>query len=172
MDRNIFYQNVDLFKSQGVVDDLVDNLAFTLGLGREDLNIVCSHSADGRAFPILADDYKVAAAKGLISGPVDLILRGGDVVHCSLPPDGVSAFTSGKLGVDPGLDYILSRSCSPTFLQSRKWTFMRQSGCWLLRKRSTVPLHRLRQLLMKPRPLLELLRHRNMQATVLLDPAS
>ncbi|KAK0754401.1 Spo11/DNA topoisomerase VI subunit A [Schizothecium vesticola] len=68
--RNIFYQNVDLFKSQGVVDDLVDNLAYTLGLGREDLNIV-------------------AAAKGLISGPVDLILRGGDVVHCNLPPGGI-----------------------------------------------------------------------------------
>jgi meiotic recombination protein SPO11 len=40
VDRNIFYQNVELFKSQGVVDDLVDNLAYTLGLGREDLNIV------------------------------------------------------------------------------------------------------------------------------------
>ena len=43
-DRNIFYQNVDLFKSQGVVDDLVDNLAYTLDLGREDLNIVCTFS--------------------------------------------------------------------------------------------------------------------------------
>ncbi|KAK1835739.1 meiotic recombination protein rec12 [Podospora conica] len=68
--RNIFYQNVDLFKSQGVVDAMVDNLAYTLGLGREDLNIV-------------------AAAKGLISGPVDMILRGGDVVHCNHPRDGI-----------------------------------------------------------------------------------
>jgi len=38
--RNIYYQNPDLFKSQSVVDDMVDNLAFTLGVGREDLNIV------------------------------------------------------------------------------------------------------------------------------------
>jgi meiotic recombination protein SPO11 len=38
--RNIYYQNPDLFKSQSAVDDMVDNLAFTLGVGREDLNIV------------------------------------------------------------------------------------------------------------------------------------
>ena len=39
-DRNIYYQNMELFRSQSVVDDMVDNLAFTLGLGRDDLNIV------------------------------------------------------------------------------------------------------------------------------------
>ena len=38
--RNIYYQNTDLFKSQSIVDDLVDNIAFTLGIGREELNIV------------------------------------------------------------------------------------------------------------------------------------
>jgi len=38
--RNIYYQNTDLFKSQSLVDDLVDNIAFTLGIGREQLNIV------------------------------------------------------------------------------------------------------------------------------------
>ncbi|KAJ4306620.1 endodeoxyribonuclease [Collariella sp. IMI 366227] len=54
--RNIYYQNPDLFRSQNVVDDMVDNLAFTLGLGREDLNIV-------------------AAAKGLISGPAKATFR-------------------------------------------------------------------------------------------------
>lgn len=45
--RNVYYQNPQLFKSQAVVDDMVDNLAFTLGVGREDLNIVsqaCSHN--------------------------------------------------------------------------------------------------------------------------------
>jgi hypothetical protein len=40
LSRNIYYQNPDLFKSQSAVDDMVDNLAFTLGVGREDLNIV------------------------------------------------------------------------------------------------------------------------------------
>ena len=38
--RNIFYRHPDLFKRQEVVDDLVDDLAFTLGLGRDALNIV------------------------------------------------------------------------------------------------------------------------------------
>ncbi|KAL2132113.1 hypothetical protein VTI74DRAFT_4202 [Chaetomium olivicolor] len=63
--RNIYYQNPDLFRSQGVVDDMVDNLAFTLGIGREDLNIV-------------------AAAKGLISGPMDLMLRDGSIHSCDI----------------------------------------------------------------------------------------
>ncbi|KAK4224273.1 meiotic recombination protein rec12 [Podospora fimiseda] len=67
--RNIYYQDPDLFKSQAVVDALVDNLAFTLGVGRGDLNIV-------------------AAAKGLISGPVELIMRDGSVHNCGLSGDG------------------------------------------------------------------------------------
>ncbi|KAL2269687.1 hypothetical protein VTJ83DRAFT_1871 [Remersonia thermophila] len=66
--RNIFYQNPDLFKSQSVVDDMVDNLAYTLGIGREDLNIV-------------------AAAKGLVCGPFDLVLRGGSIKPCDTPGD-------------------------------------------------------------------------------------
>ncbi|KAK4122232.1 DNA topoisomerase IV, alpha subunit [Parathielavia appendiculata] len=66
--RNIYYQNPDLFKSQSVVDDMVDNLALSLGVGREDLNIV-------------------AAAKGLISGPIDLILRDGSSHSCDIPGD-------------------------------------------------------------------------------------
>ena len=40
MSRNIYYQNPGLFRSQSAVDDMVDNLAFTLGIGREDLSIV------------------------------------------------------------------------------------------------------------------------------------
>ncbi|KAK3901430.1 Spo11/DNA topoisomerase VI subunit A [Staphylotrichum tortipilum] len=66
--RNLFYQNPDLFKTQSTVDDMVDNLAFTLGVGREDLNIV-------------------AAAKGLIFGPIDLVLRDGSVHSCDAPGD-------------------------------------------------------------------------------------
>lgn len=38
--RNIYYQNPDLFKSQSNVDELVDDLAFTLGVGRNALHIV------------------------------------------------------------------------------------------------------------------------------------
>ncbi|KAK0666403.1 putative meiosis-specific topoisomerase [Cercophora samala] len=63
--RNIYYQNPDLFGSQTAVDTMVDNLAFTLGLGRGDLNIV-------------------ATAKGLISGPIMLINHDGSVLDCGL----------------------------------------------------------------------------------------
>ncbi|KAK0739432.1 Spo11/DNA topoisomerase VI subunit A [Apiosordaria backusii] len=66
--RNIYYQNPDLFGSQAAVDIMVDNLAFTLGLGRGDLNIV-------------------AAAKGLVSGPIVLVNRDGSVVDCGLSHD-------------------------------------------------------------------------------------
>jgi meiotic recombination protein SPO11 len=38
--RNIYYQNTELFREQRVVDALVDDLAFTLGIGRNALNIV------------------------------------------------------------------------------------------------------------------------------------
>lgn len=38
--RNIYYQDPDLFKSQSHVDELVDDLAFTLGVGRNALHIV------------------------------------------------------------------------------------------------------------------------------------
>lgn len=37
---NIFYQHQDLFDKQRVVDELVDDLALTLGVNRDDLNIV------------------------------------------------------------------------------------------------------------------------------------
>ncbi|KAK4656813.1 endodeoxyribonuclease [Podospora pseudocomata] len=63
--RNIYYQSPDLFGSQAAVDVMVDNLAFTLGVGRGDLNIV-------------------ATAKGLISGPIMLISRDGSVIDCGL----------------------------------------------------------------------------------------
>ncbi|KAK3685212.1 Spo11/DNA topoisomerase VI subunit A, partial [Podospora appendiculata] len=69
--RNIYYQNMELFGSQGVVNVMVDSLASTLGVGRWDLNIV-------------------ATAKGLISGPVELLVQGCSIIHCGLPrTDGI-----------------------------------------------------------------------------------
>ncbi|KXH45687.1 type IIB DNA topoisomerase [Colletotrichum nymphaeae SA-01] len=58
--RNIYYQDTDLFKRQSIVDNLVDDLAFTLGLGREDLGIV-------------------AASKGLVSGPIIMRSRTSEI---------------------------------------------------------------------------------------------
>jgi hypothetical protein len=39
---NIFYQNPELFESQRAVDELVDDIAYTLSVGRDTLNIVCT----------------------------------------------------------------------------------------------------------------------------------
>lgn len=43
--RNIFYDDKDLFGSQDTVNAMVDNLAHTLGIGRQDLNIVSTGGA-------------------------------------------------------------------------------------------------------------------------------
>ncbi|KAH7250162.1 Spo11/DNA topoisomerase VI subunit A [Fusarium redolens] len=63
--RHIFYQHQDLFEKQGQVDDLVDDIAFTLGISRGDLNIV-------------------AASKGVLAGPLIIRLHDGSMLNaCS-----------------------------------------------------------------------------------------
>ncbi|KAI1469872.1 DNA topoisomerase IV, alpha subunit [Daldinia caldariorum] len=67
--RNIYYQNPDLFGSQQYVDSLVDDIAFTFGVGRDALNIV-------------------AAYKGLIAGSVIITLKNHSVIDCSSDENG------------------------------------------------------------------------------------
>ncbi|KAI3316972.1 DNA topoisomerase IV, alpha subunit [Xylariaceae sp. AK1471] len=62
--RGIYYQNPDLFGSQQYIDSLVDDVAFTFGLGRDALNIV-------------------ATSKGLIAGAVDIKIDNGSIFHCN-----------------------------------------------------------------------------------------
>ncbi|XXH00861.1 hypothetical protein Hte_007212 [Hypoxylon texense] len=62
--RNIYYQYPDLFGSQQYVDRLVDDIAFTFGVGRNALNIV-------------------AASKGLVAGKVLLTLGNDIILDCS-----------------------------------------------------------------------------------------
>lgn len=62
--RNIYYQNPDLFGSQQYVDNLVDDVAFTFGVGRDMLNIV-------------------AAYKGLVAGNIHIVLKRNSVLDCS-----------------------------------------------------------------------------------------
>ncbi|KAB5531447.1 Spo11/DNA topoisomerase VI subunit A [Coniochaeta sp. 2T2.1] len=76
--RNIYYQNSDLFKHQRTVDSLVDDLAYTLGVGRDDLNIV-------------------AAAKGLIAGPTTLTMRNNSVIPCGLSHERGTLIPTSKL---------------------------------------------------------------------------
>ncbi|KAH6692444.1 Spo11/DNA topoisomerase VI subunit A [Plectosphaerella plurivora] len=63
--RNIYYQDVELFGSQSIVDDLVDDLAFTLDMSRADLNVA-------------------AAAKGLVAGSLVMHMHASPyVLTCS-----------------------------------------------------------------------------------------
>ncbi|RGP78036.1 hypothetical protein FLONG3_3871 [Fusarium longipes] len=60
--RHIFYQHRDLFEKQREVDELVDDIAFTLGISRGDLNIV-------------------AASKGVLAGPLTIGLHDGSTLN-------------------------------------------------------------------------------------------
>ncbi|KAI8944118.1 Spo11/DNA topoisomerase VI subunit A [Xylaria longipes] len=83
--RAIYYQNPELFGSQQYVNELVDDIAFTFGLGRDALNIV-------------------AASKGLVAGAISVTISTGSIFHCNsgdcqgvLLPD-VRAITGVNLG--------------------------------------------------------------------------
>ncbi|KAG5660504.1 hypothetical protein KAF25_003110 [Fusarium avenaceum] len=56
--RHIFYQHQNLFDKQSQVDDLVDDIAFNMGVSRGNLNIV-------------------AASKGVLAGPLIIRLNDG-----------------------------------------------------------------------------------------------
>ncbi|KAI2633987.1 Spo11/DNA topoisomerase VI subunit A [Xylaria nigripes] len=62
--RAIYYQNPELFGSQRYVDNLVDDIAFTFGLGRDALNIV-------------------AGSKGLIAGAITIKLNNDFMLNCN-----------------------------------------------------------------------------------------
>jgi meiotic recombination protein SPO11 len=42
MDRDIYYRDPELFMKQAVVDRYVDDIAYTLGVERDALNVVSS----------------------------------------------------------------------------------------------------------------------------------
>lgn len=69
---------------------MVDNLALTLGVGRGDLNIVTTViTQQTRHVTWPANSLQVAAAKGLVAGPIELTLRDGSVNNCDLVGDTV-----------------------------------------------------------------------------------
>ncbi|KAJ3412678.1 Mitochondrial oxaloacetate carrier protein [Chytridiales sp. JEL 0842] len=61
--RELYYRHVGLFGNQAVVDQIVEDLAATLGIPRACLNIV-------------------AASKGLVAGALKLQLTDGQVIDC------------------------------------------------------------------------------------------
>ncbi|KAH7224961.1 Spo11/DNA topoisomerase VI subunit A [Fusarium oxysporum] len=69
--RHIFYQHQHLFEKQGQVDDLVDDIAFSLGISRGDLNIV----------RVVKSAH---ASKGALAGPLLILFRDGSTLNpCS-----------------------------------------------------------------------------------------
>ncbi|KFY10392.1 hypothetical protein V492_05045 [Pseudogymnoascus sp. VKM F-4246] len=68
--KDIYYRDPDLFVKQAVVDRYIDDLAFTLDIPRDALNIV-------------------ATAKGLLSGFVLIHKHDGQTIDCSSENEGI-----------------------------------------------------------------------------------
>ncbi|KAI5799216.1 Spo11/DNA topoisomerase VI subunit A [Peziza echinospora] len=68
--RDIYYKDVALFKRQSVVDAIVDDIAYTLGVRRSGLNVV-------------------SAAKGLVCGQLHIWNEGGHLTDCSKHREGI-----------------------------------------------------------------------------------
>ncbi|KAF5675623.1 meiotic recombination-associated protein [Fusarium heterosporum] len=73
--RHIFYQHQDLFDKQTQVDELVDDIAFNMGVSRGDLNLV-------------------AASKGVLAGPLTIRLNDGSTLDPCSGEMGVAVPTS------------------------------------------------------------------------------
>lgn len=74
-----------------MVDNLVDDLACTLGVGRDSLGIVglCIMSVSSSSLAAMLTMLQVAAAKGLFAGSITLILRNSSVLSCGLVQENV-----------------------------------------------------------------------------------
>jgi len=83
-DRNIYYQDPGRFGTQEYVDRLIDDVAFTLGVGRDALNIVRpTRSRTLRLTRDTTDRRQVAAAKGLVVGDLTVFSRDGLIANYS-----------------------------------------------------------------------------------------
>ena len=113
---------------------MVDNLAYTLGVGREDLNIVSQHLTLAWKLRVAGIDlwFQVAAAKGLVSGPIDLVLCDGSIHACDIPGDSVRICDQ---GVQVPLANYSRVCCCHQWLRFRESTFAALAGCWSLRRR-------------------------------------
>ncbi|KAF6214560.1 hypothetical protein GE061_009303 [Apolygus lucorum] len=67
--REIYYQNVGLFRNQRTVDSVVDKICRHMKLPQWELGILCS-------------------SKGLVYGPLIIKLRSGEIIDCSAQPGG------------------------------------------------------------------------------------
>jgi meiotic recombination protein SPO11 len=64
--RDLYYQNVNLFDSQGFLDQAIEDISCSLGVSRDELNII-------------------ASGKGLVIGPIRITLKSQQVLLCTTP---------------------------------------------------------------------------------------
>lgn len=71
--RDIYYRNVELYKNQSKVDNVIEDIACSLGVPRRCLNVI-------------------AGSKGLVAGNLKITLKSGVVMDCSQSGDQVELF--------------------------------------------------------------------------------
>ena len=70
---------------QAVVDRYVDDVAYTFGVGRDALNVVCGPRPEqATLFDIFS---QVAAAKGLVAGSFSIKRKDDSVIDYSIEPE-------------------------------------------------------------------------------------
>lgn len=74
--RDIYYRDVELFETQSAVDKIVDNLAYSFGVQRLELNIV-------------------ASPKGLVYGDLTIVTKNGTAIEFE-KSNGVRNFEKAK----------------------------------------------------------------------------
>ncbi|KAF8425556.1 Spo11/DNA topoisomerase VI subunit A [Tirmania nivea] len=77
--RDIYYKDVKLFRKQSVVDNIIDDIAYTFGVERGKLNVV-------------------AAAKGLVCGHMKMWYKSGDAVECWHDREGILIPSANLIG--------------------------------------------------------------------------
>lgn len=82
--RDLYYRDPELFVKQAVVDRYVDDIAYTFGIERDALNVVCSNNQPHTSVWIKIDKQKVAAAKGLVAGSFTVTRKDGSSVDYSV----------------------------------------------------------------------------------------
>ncbi|KAG6037957.1 hypothetical protein E4U41_004619 [Claviceps citrina] len=110
--RSIFYQHQDLFETQKVVDQLVDDIAITLSLDRSDLNIV-------------------ASAKGIVAGPLRIQFLDGREQDASSGGTGIVIPPAASIaGINVGpIRWILVIEKDATFRSLSTSQYWERSGC-------------------------------------------
>ena len=83
--RDVFYQNVRLFRTQSTIDKVIEDIACALNVPRSCLHIVISIQYHNELLiNSFKKNYQVASSKGLVAGDLKIYLKEGNVIDCSI----------------------------------------------------------------------------------------